>query len=113
MCNRLEELLKSSNVFYKYQFGFRKHYSTNHALISIVRICTHVVPIDLEKAFDTINHQIISKLYHYGIRGIANKCLSSYLSGPSQSVTLNRITSSKINVSCGVPQDLSQAHFSF
>ena len=61
--------------------------------------------IDLEKAFDAVNHQIlISKLYHYGIRGIANKWLSSYLSGHSQSVKLNGITSSKMNVSCGVPQ---------
>ena len=114
MYNRLEEFLKSSEVFYKYQFGFRKHYSTNHALISIVEkirdaldknMYTCGVFIDLEKAFDTVNHQILlSKLYHYGIRGIANKWLSSYLSGRSQSVKLNGITSSKMNVSCGVPQ---------
>ena len=61
--------------------------------------------IDLEKAFDTVNHQILlSKIYQYGIRGIVNKWLSSYLSERSQSVTLNGITSSKMNVSCGVPQ---------
>ena len=103
MYNRLEEFLKSSEVFYKCQFGFRKHYSTNLALISIVEkirdalaknMYTCGVFIDLEKAFDTINHQILlSKLYHYGIRGIANKWLSSYLSGRSQSVKLNGITS--------------------
>ena len=114
MYNRLEEFLKSSEVFYKYQFGFRKHYSINHALIIIVEkirdaldknMYTCGVFIDLEKAFDTVNHQILlSKLYHYGIRGITNKWLSSYLSGRSQSVKLNGITSSKMNVSCGVPQ---------
>ena len=114
MYNRLEEFLKYSEVFYKYQFGFRKHYSTNNALINIVEkirdaldknMCTCGVFIDLEKAFDTVNHQILlSKLYHYGIRGIANKWLSSYLSGHSQSVKLNGITSSKMNVSCRVPQ---------
>ena len=114
MYNRLEEFLKSSEVFYKYQFGFRKHYSTNHALISTVEkihdaldknMYTCGVFIDLEKAFDKVNHQIlISKLYHYGIRGIANKWLSSYLSGHYQSVKLNGIISSKMNVSCGVPQ---------
>ena len=37
------------------------------------------------------------------VRGIANKWLFSYLSGRSQSVKLNGITS-KMNVSCGVPQ---------
>ena len=30
MYNRLEEFLKSSEVFYKYQFGFRKHYYRMH-----------------------------------------------------------------------------------
>ena len=71
---RLEEFLKSSEVFYKYQFGFRKHYSTNHVLISNVEkihdaldknMYTCGVFIGLEKVFDTVNHQIlISKLYH-------------------------------------------------
>ena len=78
MYNRLEEFLKSSEVFYKCQFGFRKHYSTNHALISIVEkirnaldknMYTCGICINLEKAFDTVNHQIfLSKLYHYGMR---------------------------------------------
>ena len=89
----LTKRAKSQNVktfdlfplfFYKYHFGFHKHYSTNPALISIAeKICdaldknmyTCGVCIDLEKAFHTVNHQILlSKLNYYGI---ANKTLSS------------------------------------
>ena len=78
MYNRLDNFLSTSEIIYKFQFGFRKQYSTNHALLSIVeQIRTALdnntfscgVFIDL----DTVNHQILStKLYHYGIRGVAN-----------------------------------------
>jgi hypothetical protein len=61
--------------------------------------------IDLERAFDKVNHQILlSKLYHYGIRGVANIWLTFCLTGRSQSVILNEVTSSTRNVRCGVPQ---------
>ena len=33
---RLENFLKSSDILYKYQFGFRKQHPTNHTLLSIV-----------------------------------------------------------------------------
>ena len=105
MYTRLDDLLKTSEILYKFQFGFRKTYSPNHALLSIVEkirnsldknMYTCGIFIDLEKAFDTINHQIIlSKLNHYGIRGVANSWFASYLSNRSQSVTLNGVTSSK------------------
>ena len=61
--------------------------------------------VDLEKAFDTVNHRIlISKLNHYGINGDANKWLKSYLNNRTHSVTINGVTSEKRNVTCGVPQ---------
>ena len=114
MYSQIEDFLKYSKSLYEYQFGFRKQFSTNHALLSIVEkirnsldnnlfVCK--VFIDLEKAFDTVNHEILlSKLDHYGIQGVANDWFSSYLSRRSQTVTINGVKSSKGDISCGVPQ---------
>ena len=114
MYNRLDNFLDMSDILYKFQFGFRKNYSTNHALLSIVeqitaaldkKMFTCGVFIDLEKAFDTVNHQIIlSKLHHYGIRGVANKWFSSYLLNRYQKVSINGVSSQRLPITCGVPQ---------
>ena len=112
--SHLDNFLNMSEIIYKFQFGFRKNYSTNHALLSIIEqirgaldknMFTCGVFIDLEKAFDTVNHQIlVSKLNHYGIRGVANKWFSSYLSNRYQKVSLNGVPSQRLPITCGVPQ---------
>ena len=61
--------------------------------------------IDLKKAFDTVNHEILlDKLNFYGIRGIPLTWLTSYLSHRQQCVIVHDHTSSYNSVVCGVPQ---------
>jgi len=61
--------------------------------------------IDLSKAFDTIDHRIfINKLERYGIRGFALPWFKSYLDNRSQFVTFNGVSSTNLNITCGVPQ---------
>ena len=112
--SRLMSYINKSNILYKYQFGFRKNHSTEHALIELVdqiklnmsgNQMTCGIFIDLSKAFDTVNHQIlIDKLEHYGIRGKALDIFRSYLSNRKQYVHIGNSKSKLLPISCGVPQ---------
>jgi len=114
MYDRIKLFINDFNLIFSNQFGFRKKYSTNHALLSIVeqirknldnKIFSCGIFVDLEKAFDTVNHHIlVDKLDHYGIRGVASKWISSYLSNRKQHVKLNSVKSNDEKVTCGVPQ---------
>ena len=111
---RLYDFLSSKDTLSDKQFGFRKGHSTSAALNYSVRQIEealnkkkHVLGIfiDLSKAFDTIDHQILlKKLENYGIRGNALNLLSSYLSNRCQYTTLFGENSDKMTVQYGVPQ---------
>ena len=61
--------------------------------------------IDLQKAFDTVDHSILLlKLNHYGIRGVVNDWFSSYLSGRVQTTQIGPYISQKEKTLCRVPQ---------
>ena len=61
--------------------------------------------VDLEKAFDTVNHKnLLAKLDHYGVRSLANDWFRAYLSNRKQMVDLCSSASSFKDVTCGVPQ---------
>ena len=61
--------------------------------------------IDLRKAFDTVNHDILyKKLEHYGVRGMLLEWFKSYLTDRKQYVFYNGESSDLKLISCGVPQ---------
>ena len=61
--------------------------------------------LDLSKAFDTLDHTILSnKLLYYGIRGTAYNLLRSYLANREQFVELNDTASKTLHIVTGVPQ---------
>ena len=111
---RLNLLLEQNNSLYLFQFGFRLNYSTNNALMAIVQSIhkqldagnyTAEVFVDLKKAFDTVDHNILlEKLDYHRIRGVVKNCFKSYLNNRKQFVTLNGSDSEFKPVSTGVPQ---------
>ena len=61
--------------------------------------------LDLAKAFDTVNHDILmDKLHHYGIRGTCLSWYRSYLNNRTQLVSFNNFASPATPVNLGVPQ---------
>ena len=112
--NRLYSFFMSKNVIYNKQFGFRKNHSTGHAInysvnkiISELQQRNHVIGIfiDLSKAFDTLDHsKLITKLEHYGIRGMSLDLLKSYLTNRQQYTDVNGTESDLSNIDYGVPQ---------
>ena len=114
MHKRLYTFLDDKNIIYDLQFGFRQQYFTSHALINITENIRKALDdgnigcgvfVDLKKAFDTVDHQILlAKLNHYGIRGVSNDWFKSYLSNHHQYVSISGYESGLAAINCGVPQ---------
>ena len=111
---RLLEFLNIHDIISNSQFGFRQKHSTSHTILTLIEKVTKAIDkfqhtvgvfLDLSKAFDTIDHDILLyKLYHYGIRGKAMEWFRSYLTNRKQFVAINGHYSSQQDVDCGVPQ---------
>ena len=114
MYNRIIDFLNEYEILFKYQFGFRKSYSSYLAitvlidkLVKSLENGDNVVGVflDCSKAFDTVDHEILlSKLHHHMITGIALIWFKSYLENRKQFVTYNGVESSLLSIRCGVPQ---------
>ena len=112
--NRLLHFLTKCNIITGCQYGFRPGHSTSHAIIHLINNIIKVFEnneiliglfLDLSKAFDTLDHEIlIKKLYYYGIRGVLLEWFKSYLKNRAQFVQIGDEKSEMQYLRCGVPQ---------
>ena len=111
---RLYAYLEKFKLFTPNQFGFKQKSSTTLAVRELndnivenldEQKNTCAIFLELKKAFDTVNHQILlEKLEKYGIRGLPLQLLNSYLCDRSQYTMVNNTMSKMSIISCGVPQ---------
>ena len=118
---RVYNYLDKNNILYESQFGFHNKRSCEQAITELLghilqaKESNHFsasVFLDLSKAFDTLNHDVLlKKLDRYGIQGITNEWFKSYLSNWSLrtkiSVSSNQMVySEKFNITYRMAQGL-------
>ena len=104
----------NENLLYVSQYGFRKEHSTETACLEFLdRIMMDLdngktpisIFVDLSKAFDTLNHDIlIGKLQYYGLDDTSVNWFRSYLGNRHQIVQIDEIRSESNPITVGVPQ---------
>lgn len=111
---QVTKYLEENRLIYEFQSGFRSSHSTDTCLLYLTDRIKHevdsgkycgMVMLDLQKAFDTVNHSIlINKLKALGFDKPTVSWMRSYLEGREQVVEVSGTLSSPLPVSCGVPQ---------
>ena len=117
---RLTEYLINNNLLVENQYGFQKGLATENAIFKLIneilnslnnKMKIGSVVCDLQKAFDSVNHELLlDKLQNYGIKGKAKSLLESYLSNRYQRVQITNqypntnIQSNWSKITQGVPQ---------
>ena len=114
MYNRLYKYLTENNLLYCKKFGFQKGHSPEHAILQLVEQINQSfeknefnlgVFVDLSKAFDAVDHQILlKKIEYYGIAGNNRRCFENYLKDRQQFISLENNFTKRVTVTCGVPQ---------
>ncbi len=105
---------QSNKLFYKHQYGFRTGHSTELAALELIDTLTEqldkgeipfVIFLDLSKAFDTLDHSILTeKLQYYGVHSTELELFKNYLSDRQQYVDIEGTKSSMQKITTGVPQ---------
>ena len=109
-----QDYLDRHKILYTYQSGFRTKHSTDTCLTLLNNkilngidkgFLTGMIFIDLQKAFDTINHEIfLTKLECIGFSNSAILWYRSYLENRTFHVNIENDYSNLGKLSCGVPQ---------
>ena len=104
----------TENALLIFQCGFRKKYSTHHALIAMIENTKNVIDkggtfgallTDLSKAFDCMTHDLlIAKVHALNFDMNALNLIFDYLKGRKQRVKINSSFSSYLDIFQGVPQ---------
>ena len=112
--NQLSNYFNDSNLLAEQQYGFWPRHSTELAAVKLVDFISHEMKsgntlgniyVELSKAFDTINYDILlDKLSYYGISGRALKLLKSYFLDRKQNVVYNNCISNLVDITTGMPQ---------
>ena len=112
--NQFYEYLDANKSLYEHQSGFRLLHSVTTALMASTNDWymnidkgkyTGLIFIDLKKAFDTVDHEILlDKLKMYGVNGLENDWFTSYLDNRKQFCRINGSSSDVKGINCGVPQ---------
>ena len=93
----------SNNILAKEQYGFRSNTSTEKAIYQLInnilkalgnKYLVGGIFCDLTKVFVCVDHDILlGKLEYYGIKGIANNLIKSYLKDRQQRVVIRNKSS--------------------
>ena len=112
--DQLSAYLENNNLITSSKFGFRRRYNTELAVTLFtdkIRLAmdqgklTGAVSIDLEKAFDTVEHSVLlSKLPFFGVTGNELKWIKTYLTCRFQYVHYDNVKSEPQLIKSGVPQ---------
>jgi len=96
---QLELYLETNEIITEHQSGFRKHYSCETAIQTVIDEWKLIVSegkmvgvifMDLKRAFETIDRErLLEKMYQYGIRGRVLEWFKSYLNNRKQQVRFN------------------------
>ena len=110
--NQLYKYVEDNNILPNFQYGYRKNYSTCHAVLDFANEIGKTVDrkevaiaifMDLSKAFDTVDKHILSeKLSEIGVLGINNQLIINYMT--NRTFHMNNDPNQTYEMHYGVPQ---------